>query len=85
MEITKNVLGRNHINVPTSHNKLSEVHRAMGELEQAKDYHQQAMEIRKKNVFSPNRIKVATSYYNLGLVHKGMGELEQAKDYLNDQ
>ena len=35
----------------------------MGELEQARDYHQRAMEIT-KNVLDPNHIKVATSYNN---------------------
>ena len=52
----------------------------MGELEQAKDYHQRAIEIT-INVLGPNHIDVATSYNNLGLVYKAMGELEPAKDY----
>ena len=53
----------------------------MGELEQAKDYLQRAMDIKMK-VLGPDHIKVAASYGNLGLVYKAMGELEQAKDYL---
>ena len=52
----------------------------MGELEQAKDYHQRALEIR-INVLGPNHLRVATSYNNLGSVFKAMAELEQAKDY----
>ena len=52
----------------------------MGELEQAKDYHQRALEIWIK-VLGPNHIDVATSCNNLGLVYEAMGELEQAKDY----
>ena len=52
----------------------------MGELEQAKDYRQRALEIT-INVLGPNHVKVATSYNNLGSVFKAMGELEQAKDY----
>ena len=47
---------------------------------QAKDYHQRALEIRIK-VLGPNHIDVATSYNNLGLVNEAMGELEQAKHY----
>ena len=52
----------------------------MGELEQAKDYHEKAMEIY-INILGPNHINVATSYGNLGSVYKAMGELELAKDY----
>ena len=52
----------------------------MGELGQAKDYHERAMEIW-MNVLGPNHIDVATPYNNLGLVYEAMGELEQAKDY----
>ena len=52
----------------------------MGELEQAKDYHQQAIYIG-INVLGPNHIDVATSYNNLGTVFQAMGEMEQAKDY----
>ena len=51
----------------------------MGELEQAKDYHQRSLEIKIK-ALGPTHISVATSYNNLGLVYE-MGELEQAKDY----
>ena len=52
----------------------------MGQLKQAKDYLQRAIETY-INVLGPNHIKVATSYDNLGLVHKAMDEVEQAKDY----
>ena len=51
----------------------------MGELEQAKDYHQRAIEIR-KNALDPNHIDVDNSYMNLGSVYEAMIELEQAKD-----
>ena len=52
----------------------------MGELEQAKDYHEKAMEIF-INILGPNDINVAASYNNLGSVYEALGELEQAKDY----
>ena len=45
----------------------------MGELEQAKDYHQRALEIN-INVLGPNHTNVATSYKDLGSVYKAMGE-----------
>ena len=64
--------------VATSYNNLGLVYKAMGELEQAKDYHQRALEI-KINVLGPNHIKVATSYNDLGLVYQALGELESGQ------
>ena len=52
----------------------------MDELEQAKYYHQQALEIRKTHL-SQNDVNAATFYINLGSVHFKMGEFEQTKDY----
>ena len=43
----------------------------MGELEQAKDYHQRALEIM-INVLGPNHINVARSYNNLGSVYEAL-------------
>ena len=74
------VLGPNLIDVATSYNHLGLVYEAMGELEQAKDYHQRALEIR-INVLGPNHVKVVTSYNNLGLVYEAMSEVEQARNY----
>ena len=45
------------------------VQEALGELEQAKDYHQRALEI-KINLLGAKHISVAGSYNNLGLVHE---------------
>ncbi|CAB4002006.1 Nephrocystin-3, partial [Paramuricea clavata] len=56
------------------------VYHHMGELEQAKNYHQRAMEIREKKLGS-NHVDVANSYNNLGTMYLDMGELEQAKNY----
>ena len=80
LEIQINVLGAKHIDVAKSYNNLGVVHRALGQLEQAKDYHQQALEIQ-VNVLGAKHIDVAGSYNNLGAVHQELGELEQAKDY----
>ena len=52
----------------------------MGELKQAKIYHQKVMEIY-INGLGPNHIDVARSCNNLDLMYEVMGELEQAKDY----
>ena len=59
------MLGAKHIDVATSYNNLGVVHQALAELEQAKDYHQRALEIR-INVLDAKYIDVATSYNNLG-------------------
>ena len=75
------VAGPNHIDVATSYNNLGLVYQDTGELQQAKDYLQHAMNIR-IHVLGPNHIDVATSYNNLGMLYEAMGELEQAKDYL---
>ena len=48
------------------------MHQALGELEQAKDYHQRALEI-KINVLGAKHIDVAKSYNNLGVVHQELG------------
>ena len=52
----------------------------MGELEQAKDFLQGAMEIRIK-ALGPTHVDVGASYNNLGLLYQDMVEFEQAKDY----
>ena len=52
----------------------------MGELEQAKEHHQRAIDIL-VNVLGPNHIDIATCYDNLGTVYEAMDELEQARDY----
>ena len=53
---------------------------ALGELEQAKDYHQRALEI-KINTLGEKHIDVAASYNNLGSVYTALGKLEQAQYY----
>ena len=56
------------------------MYKALGELEQAKDYHKRAIEIR-KNALGPNHINVSASYNNLDSVYKATSELKEAKDY----
>ena len=74
------MLGAKHIDVATSYNNLGLVHKALGQLEQANDYHQRALEIQ-INVLGAKHVDVPTSYNNLGVVHQALAELEQAKDY----
>ena len=74
-----NVLCPTHIQVATSYNNLGLEYQAVGESEQAKDYHQRAVDIR-INKLGPNHVDVATSYNNLARECEAMGEWEQAKD-----
>jgi tetratricopeptide (TPR) repeat protein len=51
-----------------------------GDLDQAKDYYQRALEIKEKQL-GPNHVDVALTYNNIGLVYREKGDLDQAKDY----
>jgi tetratricopeptide (TPR) repeat protein/nucleoside-triphosphatase THEP1 len=61
-------------------NQLGVSYIQMGELDKAKDYIQQALEIQKKQL-GPNHVDVAHSYNNIGLLYSKKGELDQAQDY----
>ena len=69
--------------VATSYNILGSVFKAIGELEQAKDCHQRALEIWIK-VLGPNHINVATSYNNLGFVYEGMVNWNRLRIIINE-
>ena len=80
LEIRKEQLGSNHVDVATSYNNLGTVYRHTGEFAKAKDYHERALEIRKEQLGS-NHVDVAASYNNLGTVYWNTGEFTKAKDY----
>ena len=52
----------------------------MGDLNQAKVYHDRALAIMLKKL-GPDHVDVAASYSYLGLVHYQLGDLTEAKDY----
>ena len=56
------------------------LHIKLGDLSQAKDYHDRALTIRLKKL-APDHVDVANSYSILGIVHDELGHLSQAKDY----
>ena len=56
------------------------VHDNLGNYEQAKEYHELALNIRQEKL-GPEHVDVATSYNNLGLVPDNLGNYEQAKEY----
>ncbi|PFX13369.1 Nephrocystin-3 [Stylophora pistillata] len=64
------------------YSKLGIVHKELGKTDQAKDYHNHALEIRLKRL-GPDHVDVAASYNNLGNLHSDLGETDQAKDYYN--
>ena len=73
-------LGPDHVDVANSYISLGIVHKKLGDLSQAKDYHDRALAIRLKRL-GPDHVDVANSYISLGIVHKKLGDLSQAKDY----
>ena len=73
-------LGPEHVDVAASYNNLGVVHRQLGDLNQAKDYHDRALAILLKKL-GPEDINVAASYNDLGLLHRQLGDLTQAKDF----
>ena len=52
----------------------------MGDLRQAKDFNERALDVYMKKL-GPKHVDVAASYNYLGLVHNQLGDLRQAKDF----
>ena len=75
--------GPDHAHVAASYSGLGLVHRQLGDLKQAKDYHDRALAIMLKEL-GPDHVNVAACYSALGLIHCELGDLKQAKDY-NDR
>ena len=63
-----------HVDVAASYSYLGHVHRQLGDLTQANDYHDRALAIM-LNKLGPDHVNVATSYNDLSRVHRKMGEL----------
>ncbi len=68
------------MDVAASYNNLGNVYHDTGEFAKARDYHEQALEIRKEQL-GPNHVDVAASYNDLGMVCRSMEYLEKSKDY----
>ncbi|XP_068752126.1 uncharacterized protein [Montipora capricornis] len=64
------------------YNELGHIHHRMGDLEQAKEYHDRALAIRIEKLGSQH-IDVASSYNNIATLLRDQGDLEQAKEYLD--
>ena len=72
-------LGPEDVETANSYHKLGTVHEMLGDLSQAKDYYDRALEIRLKKL-GPEHVDVASSYSHLGIVHVMLCDLSQAKD-----
>ena len=73
-------LGAEQVSVATTYNNLGQIHRDLGDFEQAKECHQRALSITLKKL-GAEHVDVATIYGNLGLVHRDLGDFQQAKEY----
>ena len=78
LQICKDSENRNY-RVPIL-SELGKSYTKMGDLDQAKDYHQRALTIQEKQL-GPNHVDVASSCNNIGNVYQRKGDLDQAKDY----
>ncbi|KAJ7390193.1 hypothetical protein OS493_026703 [Desmophyllum pertusum] len=58
---------------------LGTVHRDLGELQQAKEYHDRALDILLEKL-GPEHVDVARTYNNLGSVHSKLGEPQREKE-----
>ena len=65
--------------VVKAHGYIGTVYHALGDLQQAKKFHDRALTICLKKLES-DCVEVAKSYNNLGTVHYGLGELQQARE-----
>ena len=61
-------LGPNHVGVANSYNSLGSVHRELGRLQRAKDFHDCTLAIRLKEL-RLEHVDVAVCYNDLGSVH----------------
>ena len=80
LEIQKEQLGPNHVDVANSYNNLGSVYWKTNDLEKVQEYSQLALEIQKEQL-GPNHVDVANSYNNLGSVYWKTNDLEKAQEY----
>ena len=73
-------LGPDHLDVATCYDGLGSVHHALGDLEQAKEYYERALAIRRKKL-SPDHVDVGRIYNNLAALTDDLGDLMKAKEY----
>ena len=70
----------NHTRFAWIYGRLGDLHRKLGDLDRAKEFHHRALEIKRKKL-GPDHFEVATNYSHLGDIHLLLRDLEQAKGY----
>jgi tetratricopeptide (TPR) repeat protein len=77
LEIYKQILPPNHLNLGVSYANIGVVYNDMGNYPKALSYYEKALEIRQESLPS-NHPDLASSYNNIGIVYKNMGDFPEA-------
>jgi CHAT domain-containing protein/Tfp pilus assembly protein PilF len=80
LNIRKELLGENHLDVATSYNNIGNVYSEKGEYELASENLFKSLQIRKE-LLGENSFPVASCYNNIGNVYKDMNEYDMALEY----
>ena len=59
---------------------MGNVYRELGQYNEAKEFHEKALIIKKK-IFGEDNATVARSYHNLGNVYRPLGQYNEAKEF----
>ena len=73
-------LGPEHVDVGGNYNSLDNVHFELGDLQQAKEHYERALEIELEKLGSKH-VDVSSTYNNLGIVQRDLGDLQQPKKH----
>ena len=74
------MFGIEDVHVALSCHNMGVVYQQLGDLQQAHECFEIALQIRLKKL-GPNHCDVALSYHTLGVVHHQLGDLRKAKEY----
>ena len=69
----KNIYGEHHGDLAQSYNNLGTVYSHLGQYNQAKEYFEKSLAIRKE-IYGEHHGAVATSYNNPGTVYRELGQ-----------
>jgi len=80
VEISEQVLDKNHPDLATSYNNLSMIYKDLGQLDRALEFQLRDKEILEQ-VLAKNHPDLATSYNNLSMIYKDLGQLDRALEF----
>ena len=80
MDIQKETLGEEHMEMATTYNNIGEVYRVQGDYDSALEYHQKALRIDEK-ALGTEHPDTAIDYNNIGLVYCALGDYDNALEY----